>query len=1401
MTKVKGMRPTNKWNGGRCQSATSGNFLRISPVILVWFSVMTVTLEGAHSPMQKWLHSEWTRKHETPLHWFVQQNFLKVNSSGHYITAYPQSYNSKHLFHKHNGRYVVVRLDRLNRKERANARKILLHHSADEAHFIDDRHVLVYLDSTRAEGLFRTIRTDTAGVSLASTAVLDVLSNPGVARLKLSRVIRTAMNRCGRSPGIAATHILMASAARDRIQLDVRTAPGMEHVVEKALQAVSHTADVSHCQWEVTTVAFGEGAVRWSLAHSSGRRSQQHDMGNKGSAVTCDCASVIDAVVEQPAVRWMEVAVELAIPLNDRATALVQNGKQDATHLVRPLWDAGIDGEGEIIAVADTGIDFDSCFFRDPNEKVAIYPKVNHRHRKVISYAPCDFISGDYHEGDKKEGHGTHVAGTAAGQVLGKANAEYNGVAKGAKIFFRGLHCPSQPMLVLPVDISQIFTPSYSVGARVFSNSWGFFVPPEYSAVEKGIDAFVSKNSDPVLIFPSGNDPSVGLMTPCRSKNTICIGAHMNTFDPTKQNVVSSFSAFGPTYDKRIKPELVGPGQMVTSACSDGDLSTNQCTVCAKRGTSMATAAVAGSAALIRQHLQKLGNVQSPSAALVKTLMIHSSVYLNKSRSSGFGRLDMSLFFKSAGVKGDENKIVRASIVWTDSGVALEGSARSLVNDLDLVIVDSKGKVYYAGEGNTRDSVNVMEQIRLQPSVALAAGFRVIVFGNSIPYDVSQPYAIAVSAPGLNYLENCAEMRVQECANNCSQHGKCVGGVCKCATGYHFVDCSLCDEEVVCNGHGYCTTDNTTCTCDNDNFADSSCSKCKPGWYGSSCTSDCKCSGRGKCNTRSGECMCQQDKRIGGGGCFTGPNCEYCCPGFYGKLCNERSYWCPENGYPVEVSGTDAGYIEVNGYGKYQPMTFCRWILKAPRGHRVRLEYLTFNVDEPTDYLEVMDVGLDEVQPVTHDTGVVERGKVLVSFSNVFLLHFVSGWSRVRKGFALRYSFVRQNDTDCHIPCAENSDCTDMSGGFCACAIGTEGWMCEKESSKDLTSIVLKADTPVGASRFNVSVNKEISFKITNVSTSGPAIHLYIYMADGACSKVTNGLGWRVEVSRNASIANGIDRHGVDLGNSSVVVNENKAVGIASTCRYFGVKIGSDFIAADNSTLLNVTFLHNASLGNMVDDVPVFRAAAFAEQAGSSGTVLEKIVDDLNIVADNTRAIDFLCSYTPPLGVPSMTYPDEVTDNQVNDAIRSIMYDVAVAFLVFLAVVLCVCLFVFVYRKKRRERTASCSGEVVLLSADCLEGTHGSIEEWNSKTAWRHQGGGGTCQGGWERTRYVAGVISNPRLVGRSCLGMALLPTLNEVTLTVSVRCRALFSHLLRALMLTWPIRTGKMGAHHITRN
>ena len=390
--------------------------------------------------------------------------------------------------------------------------------------------------------------------------------------------------------------------------------------------------------------------------------------------VAVSCAGVTERTVlhiaSHSAVAFVHEK-ETPAPFADlTAVAMVQSGTP--THL--KIWDAGFRGEGEIVAVGDTGVDHASCFFTDAANPIALYPNVSLSHRKILSISQSDCectergaaangqpaVMGDYE--DNVEGHGTHAAGLIAGDA-GSLSAQA-GVAPKAKLFVQDLQDPSLSTTYLRRVfpgyslLAKYLPDAYNMKAKVQSSSWGTSpaagpddavgeggLGPRFSTVYSShaheIDFFTWTNKDFLPVFAAGNDGRRGartIATPANAKNTLTVGAQEVLLQGTAKDDVAYFSSQGPTADGRLKPEVVAPGTSVHAAYSDGNGPNTECRVTAHSGTSVAAPLVAGAAALVRQFLRvaNKGAMDSASADLVKGILIASTDLLHGVKKQDF---------------------------------------------------------------------------------------------------------------------------------------------------------------------------------------------------------------------------------------------------------------------------------------------------------------------------------------------------------------------------------------------------------------------------------------------------------------------------------------------------------------------------------------------------------------------------------------------------------------------------------------------------------------------------------------------------------------------------------------------------------------------------------------------
>ena len=209
-----------------------------------------------------------------------------------------------------------------------------------------------------------------------------------------------------------------------------------------------------------------------------------------------------------------------------------------------PAYDVGLHGEGVVIAMGDTGVDADSCFFYDPDVPLPVNT-INFQHRKIVTYITTNLAGKQTKApwGDS-EGHGTHTAGTVAGDAMDfgptvrsipaddiLALSQYNGVAYKAKLLIHDFANENDPNLYVPNDVyNDYLSKIVEIGAHMSSNSWGDD-KGQYDDYSQSVDRFLYKHPHHLMIMAAGNEGSKGrakIGTPACAKNVLTVGAHLN---------------------------------------------------------------------------------------------------------------------------------------------------------------------------------------------------------------------------------------------------------------------------------------------------------------------------------------------------------------------------------------------------------------------------------------------------------------------------------------------------------------------------------------------------------------------------------------------------------------------------------------------------------------------------------------------------------------------------------------------------------------------------------------------------------------------------------------------------------------------------------------------------------
>jgi hypothetical protein len=346
----------------------------------------------------------------------------------------------------------------------------------------------------------------------------------------------------------------------------------------------------------------------------------------------------------------LAVQNDRAVPWHQTATAI---GDRDLTQKVHGK---GVVGYRQIVAVADTGLENDSCYFRygsgledvtycrhvldtdSPNFQ--IYDPCN----KVIAIYRSSALAICYYDIQ----HGTVVAGTIAGdshlddagsecgepclaaiceeavpgepvlRLTGRTPSEHHqsgdGMAPGAQLVIQDYGTATGALEIL--DPAASLAQAWNSGARTQCNAWGeismnCITNPDYDLRSALIDGFTFAHRTMSVIFAAGNEGGCGAQSLAGAGsvalNTITVGWATGP----DGNDVSPSSSKGPTLDGRLEPDLVALGDLASAgttsprpAIEGGDPGDQDCGQTWGGGTSFASGVVAGLAALVGQYFE-----------------------------------------------------------------------------------------------------------------------------------------------------------------------------------------------------------------------------------------------------------------------------------------------------------------------------------------------------------------------------------------------------------------------------------------------------------------------------------------------------------------------------------------------------------------------------------------------------------------------------------------------------------------------------------------------------------------------------------------------------------------------------------------------------------------------------
>ncbi len=330
-----------------------------------------------------------------------------------------------------------------------------------------------------------------------------------------------------------------------------------------------------------------------------------------------------------------------------------------------------------------------------------------------------------------KRNHATNIAGILVGN--GSLNELNKGMAPKAKL----ISYQYEPWIF--IDFVSDMTNNYISGienysADLITNSWGSdfgdnceyldLLAGQYTAESYILDSFIASNmaSNKVpIIFGAGNskdfcEREYTTITPeASAKNVISVGS-VNTMT----NDLSFFSSNGPTYDGRIKPEILAPGCHNDNLKEFKGISTTNRNQLFRTdnykencGTSISAPFVSGTIALMTEELKKDEISLLPST--FKAILIDTANEINEKGpdyQTGFGVLNSEnaiKYIKELAYHEDtydgetieyeftlsSKTEIKVTLAWDDIVQESLTANKELVNDLDLKLLSPSGKEFF----------------------------------------------------------------------------------------------------------------------------------------------------------------------------------------------------------------------------------------------------------------------------------------------------------------------------------------------------------------------------------------------------------------------------------------------------------------------------------------------------------------------------------------------------------------------------------------------------------------------------------------------------------------------------------------------------------------------------------
>lgn len=341
------------------------------------------------------------------------------------------------------------------------------------------------------------------------------------------------------------------------------------------------------------------------------------------------------------------------------------------------LHETGYKGQGMWIGLCDGGYDY--------VDKHEVFEDMYNNDRLL---GTRDFV---YKDGNvyNESSHGTSCLSLMAGNIPDK----YVGTAPLASYYLCRTEDVKSENLIEEYNWVSAAEFLDSLGIDIISTSLGYvdFDNPQWNHVYSDLDgetsiitigSEIACSRGILCVTSAGNDGDTGfpyISAPADGENVLTVGA------VDKDGYKASFSSIGPTYDNRIKPDVMAHGYDVTVASTWGNGYSDG------SGTSFSCPVLAGMAACLWQ-----ANKQLPASAIREVLRQNGNYSHNPDNYYGYGIPDFKAAFEALIIEENHDSVINSLVSVfpnpSDGNVEVEIEA---VGKVCVKVYNQLGKLLY----------------------------------------------------------------------------------------------------------------------------------------------------------------------------------------------------------------------------------------------------------------------------------------------------------------------------------------------------------------------------------------------------------------------------------------------------------------------------------------------------------------------------------------------------------------------------------------------------------------------------------------------------------------------------------------------------------------------------------